>query len=321
MPEYLIRHTTLRQLQIFEATVRLGSFTRAAEELFLTQPTISMQVKKLTDAVGMPLFEQVGRNIKPTELGRELYDSCRKIFDVLGNLEMKVSDLKGMRRGKLRLAVITTVKYFVPELIGEFLAMHPGIDVSLKVSNRDRIFERLSNDDDDLYFVGRAPDNDGDIKSYPFSPNPLVIVAPRSHPLVGKKNIPLEDIADEPFILREPGSGTRDAVLRVFDEKGLRPTKVRMDLGSNEAIKHAVVAGLGLAVLSLHALTLDGPDGHLALLDVEGFPIIRQWYVVHPKNKELSLVASAFLEYALEKEPQKRQEMCDAWPGLNLKAD
>jgi len=318
MPEYLIRHTTLRQLQIFEATVRLGSFTRAAEELFLTQPTISMQIKKLADAVGLPLFEHVGRAVKPTEAGRELYDACRKIFDVLANLEMKVSDLQGMRRGRLRVAVITTVKYFLPELLGEFCAKHPGIDVALKVSNRDRIMERLNSDEDDLYIVGAVPE-DADVTAYPFAPNPLVIVAPREHPLVGKNNISMQEIAQQPFVGREPGSGTRDAVIRMFKERGAELPQVKMELGSNEAIKHAVVAGLGLAVMSLHSLTLDGPDGPLALLDVEGFPIVRQWYIVHPKGKELSLVAQAFLEYALEVEPAKREQMCQYWPGLNLK--
>ena len=318
IPEYLIRHTTLRQLQIFEATVRLGSFTRAAEELFLTQPTISMQIKKLAEAVGLPLFEHVGRSVKPTEAGRELYDACRKVFDVLANLEMKVSDLQGMRRGRLRLAVITTVKYFLPELLGEFCSIHPGIGVALKVSNRDRIMERLSKDEDDLYIVGAVPE-DADVTAYPFAPNPLVIVSPRDHPLVGKKNISLEEVAEYPFLGREPGSGTRDAALRVFKDKGAIP-QVKMELGSNEAIKHAVVAGLGLAVMSLHSLTLDGPDGPLALLDVEGFPIIRQWYVVHPKGKELSLVAKAFLEYALEAEPAKREKMAASWPELNLQS-
>jgi DNA-binding transcriptional LysR family regulator len=316
MPDYLIRHTTLRQLQIFEATVRLGSFTRAAEELFLTQPTISMQIKKLADSVGLPLFEHVGRGVRPTEAGSELYGACRKIFGVLANLEMKVSDLQGMRRGRLRLAVITTVKYFVPDLLGDFCAQHPGIDVALKVSNRDRIIERLGSDEDDLYIIGKVPSG-LDIDAYPFAPNPLVVMAPRDHHLVGKKQITLEEIAQEPFILREPGSGTRDAALRVFDEKGIRP-QGKMELGSNEAIKHAVVAGLGLTVLSLHTMTLEGSEGPVAILDVEGFPIVRQWYVVHPKGKELSLVAQAFLEFALAVEPAKRKKMIKLWPALEF---
>jgi len=316
MPEYLIRHTTLRQLQIFEAIVRLGSFTRAAEELFLTQPTVSMQTKKLADAMGLPLFEQIGRNVRPTEAGLELYDSVRKIFENLANLEMKMSDLKGIRRGRLRLGVITTAKYFAPEILGEFCQAYPGIEVALKVSNRERILERINANEDDLYIMGQAPVDQSDVVAYPFAPNPLVVMAPRDHPLVGQKSIPLARIAEEPLILREPGSGIRDATLRLFEQHGLRPT-VRMELGSNEAIKHAIVGGLGLSVLSLHTLALEGPEGPVALLDVEGFPIMRQWYLVHPKGKELSLVAKAFLDFAIDIEPKMREQMQQAWPSMS----
>lgn len=316
MPEYLIRHTTLRQLQILEATVRLGSFTRAAEELYLTQPTVSMQIKKLVDAIGMPLFTSVGRSLKPTEAGLELYAASRKIFAVLSNLEMRVSDLQGLRRGRLRLAVITTVKYFIPELLGEFCGQHPGIDVALKVSNRERILERLSSDEDDLYILGAAP-QDADLKAFAFMPNPLVVVAPRDHPLVGKPQVELSELSQYPFIEREAGSGIRDAVRQVFQEQGIRPSG-KMELGSNEAIKHAVVCGLGLAVLSLHSLTLDGPDGPLAILDVAGFPIMKQWYLVHPAAKELSLVAQTFLEYALAVESEKRLQMAQRWSDIKL---
>jgi DNA-binding transcriptional LysR family regulator len=315
MPEYLIRYATLRQLQIFEASVRLGSFSRAAEELFVTQPTVSMQIKKLSDALGLPLFEQVGRNVRPTEIGNDLYEACRRIFESLANLEMKVSDHKGMKRGRLRLGVVTTAKYFVPEVLGEFCRLHPGIDVALKVSNRDRITERLNNYEDDLYIVGQAPTDVMEIESYPFAPNPMVVMASRDHPLVGEKNIPLSRIAEEPLILREPGSGIRDATLRLFQQHGLQP-KVRMELGSNEAIKHAVVGGLGIAVLSLHTLSLEGPNGPVAILDVEDFPIMRQWHLVYPKGKELSLVAKAFLEFSLDVEPRMREKMKALWPEM-----
>lgn len=315
MPDYLIRHATLRQLQLFEAIVRLGSFTRAAEELFLTQPTVSMQIKKLADSMGLPLFEHVGRNVSPTEAGLELYGACRRIFETLANLEMKLADLKGIKRGRLRLGVITTAKYFAPEILGEFCQQYPGIEVALKVSNRDRIIERINANEDDLYIMGQAPADQSDVEAFPFAPNPLVFMAPRNHPLVGKKKIKLSQVIDEPFILREPGSGIRDATLRMFDEFGRRP-HVRMELGSNEAIKHAIVGGLGLSVLSLHTLALEGPDGPVAILDVEGFPIMRQWYLVHPKGKELSLVAKAFLAFALELEPRMRERMEAMWPDL-----
>ncbi len=313
MPDRLIRHATLRQLQVFEAIVRLGSFTKAAEELFLTQPTVSMQIKKLTDAIGLPLFEHVGRNVEPTEGGLELYDACSKVFDTLSNLEMKIDDLKGMKRGRLRIGGITMAKYLVPEILGEFSRLYPGIDLSLKVTNRERVIERMVENKDDLYIMGQMSDYEIDVEMHKFSPNPLVVLAPRDHPLVGKKKIKLKDIASEPFIIREPGSGIRDAMMRTFEEKGLQPN-IRMELGSNEAIKHAIVGGLGLSVLSLHTLTLDGKNSPVSILDVEGFPIIRQWYIVHPKGKELSLIARTFLEFTKENEPAIRERMQSRWP-------
>ena len=315
MPDYLIRHATLRQFQVFEAIYRLGSFTRAAEELFLTQPTVSMQIRKLTDAIGVPLFEHVGRNVEPTEAGSELYAACRGMFETLANLEMKIADLKGLKRGRLRMGVITTAKYLAPEMLGEFSRHFPGIELALKVTNRDSIIGRMQSNEDDLYIMGQAPDGELEVESYSFAPNPLVVMAPRDHYLVGKKNVSLEEVAKEPLIIREPGSGIRDVTLRTFDAKGLRPN-VRMELGSNEAIKHAIVGGLGLSILSLHTLSLEGVDGPVAILDVEGFPILRNWYIVYPKGKELSLVAKTFLDFAVEYEPKIRIRMNAMWPKL-----
>lgn len=322
MPDYLIRHATLRQLQVFEAIYRLGSFTRAAEELFLTQPTVSMQIRKLTDAIGMPLFEHVGRNVKPTEAGSELYLACRSMFETLANLEMKIADLKGLKRGRLRMGVITTAKYLAPEMLGEFSQIYPGIDLALKVTNRDNVINRMQTNEDDLYIMGQAPEGEYEVESYSFAPNPLVVMAPRNHHLVGKKNISLKDLAEEPFIIREPGSGIRDAMFKAFDAKGLRP-KVRMELGSNEAIKHSIAGGLGLSVLSLHTLSLERTDGPVAILDVEGFPILRNWFIVYPKGKELSLVAKTFLEFAIDYEPKIREHMEKIWPKMEeiLKSD
>ncbi len=321
-PDHLIRHSTFRQLQIFESVFRLGSFTRAAEELFLTQPTVSMQIKKLIDAIGMPLFEHVGRRVEPTEAGKELYQACRQVFQVLSNLEMKISDLQGLKRGRLRVGVITTAKYLAPEMLGQFSQHYPGIDLALKVTNRERIIERMDNNEDDLYIMGQAPTGEMEVDSFQFAPNPLVVMAPRNHPLVGKKNIDLKRLCEEPLIIREPGSGIRDVTLRHFQENGCKP-RVRMELGSNEAIKHAIVGGLGISVLSLHTLTLEGSDGPVAILDVEGFPIIRNWYLVYPKGKELSLAAQAFLDFAIECGPDIRERMLKAWPSLkkHLKAN
>jgi DNA-binding transcriptional LysR family regulator len=226
---------------------------------------------------------------------------------------MKISDLKGMKRGRLRLGAITTAKYFAPEVLGEFSVLHPGIEVALKVTNRDRIIERMRNNEDDLYIMGQAPSDEMEVEAFPIAPNPLVVMAPRNHPLAKQKKIPLKRIAEEPFILREPGSGIRDATLRTFEAMGLRPN-VRMELGSNEAIKHAIVGGLGISVLSLHTLTLEGADGPVEILDVQGFPIMRRWYLVYPKGKELSLVANSFKEFAMGLESRMCERMESIWP-------
>lgn len=314
-PDHLIRHSTFRQLQIFESVFRLGSFTRAAEELFLTQPTVSMQIKKLSDAVGLHLFEHVGRRVEATEAGAELYQSCRQVFEILSNLEMKFSDLQGLKRGRLRLGVITTAKYLAPEMLGEFSQLYPGIDLALKVTNRERILERMNANEDDLYIMGQAPTGDLEVNAYQFAPNPLVVMAPRNHPLVGQKNISMKRICEEPFIIREPGSGIRDVTLKQFASRGLRP-QIRMELGSNEAIKHTIVGGLGLSVMSLHTLRLEGTDGPVSILDVEGFPIMRNWYLVHLKGKELSLAAKAFLEFVIQCEQGICERMQQEWPSL-----
>lgn len=296
--DHLLRHTTLRQLQVFEAIARLGSFTRAAEELHLSQPTVSMQIRKLSETIGLPLFEQAGRGVTITEAGQALAATSRDIMEALANLEMTVADLKGLRQGRLRLAVMTTAQYFMPRVLGEFCKQYPGIEARLEVTNREQTLERLAAHLDDLYILGRQPD-DADIETRPFAPNPLVVMASRDHPLARERRIPLARIAEEPFILRERGSGSRDAALRPFAEQGLH-LQVRMELGSNEAIKQAIVAGLGISILSLHTLTLEGTDGPIAVLDVEGFPIERQWYVAWPRGRAHSIIARAFFDYLMQ---------------------
>lgn len=290
-----MRHSTLRQLELFEAIARLGSFTRAAEELFLTQPTVSMQIKKLSDTVGMPLFEQIGKKIYLTDIGHELHRTCLGISEHLANFEMIAADMKGLKTGKLRLAVVTTAKYFAPRLLGTFCQQYPGVDVSLKVSNRERVLERLANNQDDLYILGQPP-VDADVVAEAFLENNLVVIAPADHPLANKKRIPLERLAKEPFLLREPGSGTRIATERKFDESGLK-LKMRMELGSNEAIKQAVIGGLGVSVLSSHTLESDTPTKQFAVLNVQGFPIKRHWYFVYPSGKQLSVIARTFVDH------------------------
>ncbi|MCU0868056.1 MAG: LysR substrate-binding domain-containing protein [Burkholderiales bacterium] len=288
-------HVTWRQLKVFETVARLGSFTRAAEELFLAQPTVSMQVKQLAEAVDQPLFEQTGRRIQLTEVGDALYATCREMFDTWARFEMTAADLKGLKRGRLRLACVTTAKYFVPRLLGPFCDRYPGIDVRLEVANRDAVVERLARNEDDLYIMGTPPQH-FDIALHPFLENALVVIAPAGHPLAGEKRIPLARIAEEKLLLRERGSGTRMAAERHFRDHGF-VLKPRMELATNEAIKHAVAGGLGISVLSQLALTLEPMQGQLAILDVEGFPLKRHWYVVHPGKRDLSVVAQTFFDY------------------------
>ncbi|NJO85606.1 MAG: LysR family transcriptional regulator [Synechococcaceae cyanobacterium RM1_1_27] len=292
-----MKSLTLHQLQIFEVVARHLSFTRAAEELFLTQPTVSMQIKQLSKGIGLPLFEQVGKQVYLTEAGVALHQTCEQLFAQLQAFETKVADLKGLTQGRLSIAVVTTAKYFIPRLLGPFCQQYPGIDVSLHVMNRQQVIERIGQNKDDLYVMGTPP-SDLDVIAEPFLDNPLVVMAPIHHPLAGQKGITLQQIAKEPFLAREPGSGTRMAVQRLFEKHHLHLT-IRMELGSSEAIRQGIVGGLGISVLSRHVLALRGWEHHLALLDVEEFPILGSWYLVHLRSKRLSLIAKTFADYLL----------------------
>jgi len=273
-----------------------------------------MQIKKLTDAVGMPLFEQVGKKVYLTEAGRALHNFSRDIFDQFSNFEMLLADLKGLKQGRLRLGVITTAKYFIPRLLGAFCRQYPGIDVAMKVSNRERILARLHNNEDDLYILGQPPD-EVDVIAEPFLDNPLIVLAPADHPLAHARNIPLERLAEEPFLVREAGSGTRIATEQLFARHNLK-IRVRMELGSNEAIKQAVIGGLGISVLSRHTLPMDVMTEQIALLDVQGFPIERHWCAVYPRGKQLSVVAHTFLDYL--KEAHRHIDVV-TYPGIRKK--
>jgi len=293
---------TLHQLKVFETVARNGSFTRAAEELLITQPTVSSQVKQLTKAIGLPLFEQIGKSLYLTDAGRELLATCQDIFEKLGNFEIKIADLKGTKQGQLNLAVITTAKYFVPRLLGSFCQNYPGIDVALKVTNHKEIQQRMLANKDDLYVVS-DPNQEIDLTSQPFLNNPLVVLAKKDHPLAMKRNIDLQELIDQPFIMREQGSGTRDSILKLFAEHNIN-VKVKLELGSNEAIKQAISGGLGISILSEHCLISEGISGELTILDFKHFPIKRRWYVSHLAGKKLSVIAETFLEYLLEESPK-----------------
>lgn len=298
---------SLRQLQTFEAVARLKSFSRAAEEMHVTQPTVSKQIRLLQEEVGLPLLEQIGKKVFLTQAGEELYATCADWLDTWARFEQTIADLKGVKRGRLRIAAVTTTKYFMPRILGPFCAQYPGIDVALEVINRDRLLERLRRNQDDLYIMG-VPPVELDIECEPFMENPLVVLAPISHPLAQRKRIPFADLSNEPFLVRERGSGTRMTIEREFQERQAQ-LRIRMELGSNEAIKQAVAGGLGLALLSQSTLHPDPHREAVTVLDVLGFPIRRSWYVVRPRHKQMSVVARTFLDFLREHvrllEPQR----------------
>jgi len=316
MKKINMKHATLRQLQVFESVARNLSYSRAAEELHLTQPTVSIQIKQLTDIIGLPLLEQIGKRIFLTDMGRELLLLCRDIFKGLSQFEMLIADMHGMKTGKLRLAAVSTAKYFIPRLLGSFYALYPGIEVSLHVTNRERILQRMADNEDDLYMLGQPPEH-MDVQAEYFMENPLVVLAPSSHPLSGKKNIPLQRLADEPFLVREQGSGTRLATERFFSEHGLS-LKIRMELGSSEAVKQGVAGGLGIAVVSAHTLALERNSKELSILDVVGFPIRRQWYAVYPADKRLTVAASTFLDFLKRESQSEANRYLSDIPGFSL---
>lgn len=301
-----MKQVTFHQLKVFEVTARRGSFTRAAEELFLTQPTVSIQMKQLAKAVGMPLFEQVGKRLFLTDAGQNLLNTCQDIFTRLEAFEMTLADMQGMKTGQLRLSVISTAKYVIPRLLGPFCQRYPGVDVSLTVTNHEKVVERLRENLDDLYIPSHIPDQ-VDVSCYDFLDNPLVVLASRNHPLAKHKFLQIKDLNGMDFIMREVGSGTRQAVEKMLMENEIS-IRVRLELGSNEAIKQAVAGGLGISVLSRHCLALDGESGQLVVLNVEGFPIQRHWHLVYPKGKQLSIIARTFFDYLRDEGQQVLEE-------------
>jgi len=311
-----VRHATLRQLRVFEAVAEQRSFSRAAEALHLTQPAVSMQVKALESQVGLPLFEQIGKRIHLTEAGETLQRLSRTIGDELRAAEEALDALRGVQQGRLAIAVVSTAKYVAPPLLARFLAARPSVALRLAVDNRAEVLRQLAANEIDLAIIGRPPD-DLAITAEAFAEHPHVVIAPPQHPLARRRRIPLGRLASETFIVREPGSGTRGLLERLFASHGLA-LNVSMEMASNESIKQAVLAGMGVSLLSLHTVGLELETGRLVTLDVEGLPVVRQWHVAHLAQKRLSPVAlackrflleeaAAFLETPRTTKPRRRQ--------------
>ena len=286
-------NVTFRQLRLFLALAETGSVSAAARAMHVTQPTASMQLREVSEAVGLPLYELIARRVHLTEAGVEVARTARAMLGEWETLTQTIDAMKGLTRGQLRVAVVSTAKYFIPRLVGDFCARHPDIDVALEVLNRDGVLQRMRQHRDDLYIMS-IPPSDMLLEDQVFMPNPLVVVAPRGHPLAGRRGIPLRALERERFILREEGSGTRRATDAHFRAHRFVPS-VRLSLGSNEAIRESVAGALGLSVLSVHALGEDPEVRHgVTVLDVQGFPIESRWHLVWPRGKQLSPVAEAF---------------------------
>lgn len=294
------RRITFRQLETFAAVSRLNSFTKAADALHLTQPAVSIQIKQISETIGLPLFEQSGRDIALTPAGEELLKTVRSLDDIWNRFESAVDELKGLKRGKLRVALVTTAKYFLPRMLGVFCQRYPDIDIELEIANRAKIVERLRNNQDDLYVMSYPPD-DLDIVSRAFLDNEYVVIAPSTHWAVGKP-VSIQALGSEAFLLRELGSGSRHVIDQHMQALGMQ-LKVRLSLASNEAIRDLVASGMGLSVLSRHALGSDFERDGLAVLAVEGFPLKQAWHVVHLRSKSLSMPAQAFLDELLQTLP------------------
>lgn len=292
-----MKNATLRQLKLFECVARHLSFTRAANEMHLSQPAVSTQVKELERHAGLPLFEQLGRRVYLTRAGTEMLHYSRTIIQQFREAEEAMLLLRGDTGGTLNIAVISAGDYFIPRLLAEFARRHPGVGLNLTVHNRTELLHRLADNLIDLAIMGRPPEQI-DVVSEPFSPHPYVIVAAPSHRLARTRGIPKAVIAREQFVVRERGSDTRNAMTLAFGRWNAT-LDIRMEITSTETIKQAVIAGLGVSFLSAHTVALERQVGNLTILDVEGFPMLLHWNVVHRKNKRLPPVASAFKNFLM----------------------
>jgi DNA-binding transcriptional LysR family regulator len=291
----MLQRATLKQLRTFESAARLLHFGRAAAELHLTQPAVSIQLQQLENEVGLPLFEQVGRRMHLTHLGEELLGHVRALLARLREAEEAMEGLRGGGGGELHIAATTTAEYFAPRLLAEFRRLRRGLKVRLTVNNRDAVVRELTDNNVDLAVMGRAPRGLNAVATA-FAKHPLAIIAAPDHPLVQKRRLQLRQLAGETFLIREHGSGTRGAMEQAFAAQRFTPDET-IEIGPNEAIKQAVAAGMGVGFVSLHTVGLELATKRLAVLPVAGMPVMRDWYVIHRARKRLSPAAAAFKDY------------------------
>ncbi len=302
-----MRGVTIRQLQIFSTAAAHLSFARTSEQLHLTQAAVSLQVKQLEGLVGLALFERRGRKVHLTEEGEHLARYARVVLDALRDADAAISALKGLRGGRIAVGAVSTAKYFAPAMIARFRQRYPDVRVVLSVNNREVIVRELERNEIDLAIMGTPPQRFETV-AVPFADHPLVVIAPPSHPRARERAIPLEALAGERFLVREQGSGTRSSMERFFGERGFAP-KIDSVMNSNETIKQAVMAGMGVAFISRHTIGLELATGHLCVLDVQGLPLMRRWYVVQRAGRFVSPATAAFVRFVVENGPSLPGEL------------
>jgi DNA-binding transcriptional LysR family regulator len=294
-----MRNATLRQLRVFAAAARHQSFGKAAEELHLTPPAVSMQIRELEEQVGLPLFDRSGRQVALTVTGEYLLVYVRKVLATLKDAEDAIARFRGLETGRVSIGMVSTAKYFVPRLLAQFRQEHPAIEVKLAVGgNREQLVALLRANEVDLAIMGRPP-RELATRAEPFAVHPHSVVTAPDHPLMRIGHAPASLLANYEFIIRETGSGTRAAMEKFFADHRLQP-RVAMEMASNETIKQAVMAGMGVSFLSLHTIGLERRAGLLAVPDIEGLPVLKRWYVVNNLSKTLSPAAEAFRYFILE---------------------
>jgi LysR family transcriptional regulator, low CO2-responsive transcriptional regulator len=294
-----MRGATLRQLRTFAAVARHGSFARAADEMHLTPPAVSMQIKELEDEVGLPLFDRGARTVTLTMPGEYLLVYVRRVIATMKEADDAMARLRGAQTGRINIGMVSTAKYFLPRVLAGFRAEHRGVEMRLLVGNREQLVKQLQDAEVDFAVMGRPP-RDLAARAEPFAAHPHAVIAAKGHPLATRREIPVSALAGEEFIVREEGSGTRAAMEQFFHEHRVDPPRI-MEMSSNETIKQAVIAEMGLAFLSLHTAGLEIEVGQLCVLDVVGLPLMRRWHIVHLQGKPLSPAAEALRYFVLEK--------------------
>lgn len=299
MSEQIIRSLTLKQLRAIAAVADTGSVSAAARGLHVTPPAVTMQVQLLEASLGLPLLDRSGDRFRPTDAGREVVNAVARVEAALKDCIAALEAMKGLDGGRVAVAIVSTAKYFAPMALGSFARAHPGIDVSLSIGNRAEVLAKLRADEVDVAIMGRPPE-DLETERVVIGDHPHIVIGPPDHPLAGRRRMPASALSGHVFLMREQGSGTRGLMERLFEKEGVKP-KIGMEIGSNETIKQAVIAGLGLAFISAHTVAAEIADGRVVQLDVEGLPILRQWYVVRRAGKRLTPPAAAMNAFLSER--------------------